>query len=411
MSLPRSLAGPISRRHFLQLGGVAGAAAFLAACGSSSTTPTAGPTNVPSAATPPSPGTSTGPATPEPVTGGFKMASWIGYIDIADDTSYPSLDRFTEETGVVIDYRDGAVNGNDEFFASDLRGNLEAGVPTGWDICVLTDWMVQRLIYLEWLETVDTSTMTNYPVNLEDRYTGRPWDPDNTLAIPWQSGMTGLGYDQAVTGPLERLDVLFDDRFGGRISYLLDLRDTVGLSALSLGIDPATITAAQFDQALAVVQEAIDSGIVRRVTGNDYVQDMVNGDVVLAVAWSGDVLTLLVPGQKQDQDFQWTLATEGGMLWTDNMVIPLGAENKRQAEVFIDWYYVPANAAQIEAKVNYVCPVKGAAEAIKTIDPSLADNPLIFPTPEMAERLVEFRSLDLEEAAAWEAAYDKAVGL
>jgi len=85
------------------------------------------------------------------------------------------------------------------------------------------------------------------------------------------------------------------------------------------------------------------------------------------MAWSGDVLTLLVPDQKPDQDFQWALPKEGGMLWTDNMVIPKGSPNKAQAERWIDFYYEPTNAATIEAWVNYVCPVAGAKE-VNTVD-------------------------------------------
>ena len=109
---------------------------------------------------------------------------------------------------------------------------------------------------------------------------------------------------------------------------------------------------------------------------------MLGGDAVLAMAWSGDV-TILQRRPAGDQDFQWALPKEGGMLWTDNMVIPKGAENKGTAELWIDFYYDPTNAATIEAWVNYVCPVKGAAEAMVADDPELANNPLIFPPAEM----------------------------
>ena len=100
------------------------------------------------------------------------------------------------------------------------------------------------------------------------------------------------------------------------------MRDTVGLTALDQGVDPATLTQEQFDAALTQVDTAIQAGIVRQVTGNSYVEDMARGDVVLAMAWSGDVAGLLVPDQTPEQDFQWVLAEEGGMLWTDNMAIP-----------------------------------------------------------------------------------------
>ncbi len=346
-----------------------------------------------------------------PITGSFKMATWIAYIDVGPDgASHPSLERFMAETGVQIDYEE-AVNANEEFFASQLQGPLQAGLSTGWDIVVLTDWMIQRLVNYGWLSPIDVAATPNFPANLLPIYQTREWDPGNTLAAPWQSGMTGLGYDQKITGPLTNLDILFADTYAGKITYLSDPRDTVGLSALRLKIDPTTITQEQWDASLAEVKKAVDAGIVRQITGNSYVNDMASGDVVVAVAWSGDISTQLVPEQSADQDFLWSLADQGGMLWTDNMAIPKGALNQPQAQVFINWYYDPANAAEIEASVNYVCPVKGADKAIVAINPDLATNTLIFPSPDMLTRLYQFRSLDLDTASKWEADFNAVAGL
>lgn len=381
------LATPISRRRALQLGAAAGAAAFLGAS------------------------TATRTRAQEPVTGGFKMATWLGYIDIGEDgVSHPSLERFTAETGVTIDYQE-AVDDNETFYASQLQGPLQAGLSTGWDLVVLTDWMIQRLVSYGWLETLDLAAMPNYAANLLDLYRAREWDPGNTLAAPWQSGMGGMAFDQAVTGPLTNSDILFAPDYAGRVTYLLEMRDTIGVSACRLGFNPSTLTQEQFDAALAEVRTAVDAGIVRRFTGNDYVNDMSTGDVVLAVAWSGDIPGLLVPNQGEGQDFQWVLPDQGGTLWTDNMAIPKGAANKAQAQVFIDWYYLPANAAEISAYVQYVSPVKGAAEAIVAFDPALATSTFIFPDEAMVSRLCQFKGLDPDTSAAWQAAFNEVAGL
>jgi spermidine/putrescine transport system substrate-binding protein len=134
---------------------------------------------------------------------------------------------------------------------------------------------------------------------------------------------------------------------------------------------------------------------------------MAAGDVIVAIAWSGDVSGLLVPDQTEAQDFQWALPTEGGMLWTDNMVLPKGAKNKAQAEAWINFYYVPENAATIEAYVGYVCPVKGAEEFLA----DEADNPLIFPTDDMVARLHVFRALTAEEDQQWAEDFSRVMGL
>jgi spermidine/putrescine transport system substrate-binding protein len=409
----------LSRRRMLQFTAGAGAAAFVAAT-SGSIGSAAGLRSAAAARgqgvrqqspSEPAPSAPSVAPSPEgtPVTGTFKMASWIGYIDVdASGVSHPSLDRFAQETGITVDYQE-SVNDNEEFFSSQLQGPLSTGVPTGWDLVVLTDWMIIRLINLGWLESIPA--MANFPTNLGDLYRTRAWDPQNTYAAPWQSGMTGLGYDKNQVGDQSDLSAVFTDQFAGKMTYLTEMRDTIGLAALFQGNDPSKLTQDQFDQANGLIKQAVDSSWVRQLTGNDYIEGLKSGDVSIAIAWSGDIATLLVPEQDPSQDFQWTLANQGGMLWTDNMAIPKGAENKAQALVFVNWYYLPANAAEIEAWVNYVCPVKGSADAIKEIDESLATNPLIFPTPDMAAKLYQFVALDIPTAQQWESDFNDAIGL
>jgi spermidine/putrescine transport system substrate-binding protein len=402
----------LTRRRFLQGSALAGAAAFLAACGTPGTGSSA-PSSAASAAgsAPASAEASASAAAATPATSGeLRWANWIGYIDVTDDGTYPTIMKFEDESGIKVTYAED-VDDNETFFTSDLQAPLDAGLPTEWDLVVVTDWMVARLARLGWLETIDTSLTPNFVANLAENYKGRSFDPDTNLAAPWQSGMTGLGFDKNKTGDLTSLDVFFTDQFKGKLTYLSEMRDTVGLSAIKLGHDPATLTQAQFDEALAAVDAAVKSGIVRQVTGNSYVEDMAGGSAILAMAWSGDVLSLLVPDQKPDQDFQWALPTEGGMLWTDNMVIPKGSPNTAQAARWIDFYYEPENAATIEAYVNYVCPVAGAKEVMLSLDADIANNPLIFPPDDWVARLHQFRAVTAEEEMAWAEAFSKAMGL
>jgi spermidine/putrescine transport system substrate-binding protein len=141
------------------------------------------------------------------------------------------------------------------------------------------------------------------------------------------------------------------------------------------------------------MRTAVDAGIVRAFTGNDYAEDMVAGNVVVAMAWSGDI----IQKQLERETLRFAIPDEGGALWYDNMLIPRGAKNKYTAELFIDFVYRPAVAAQIEAWVNYICPVKGAREELIAIDPDLGNNVLIFPTEEMLAKVKRFKSLEEAE--------------
>ncbi len=416
----------VSRRRFVVGGALVVAAvgfgAFLASTSGSGTKPAPSSSAAAAASSPPPPpsaapsasagASASAAATPipslPPATGTLRFANWEGYMDFAEGTTTsPTLERFTKETGIKVNYVE-AVDGNESFFASNLAGPLGAGLPTEWDLIVMSDWMIARLVRLGWLEPFDP--MPNFPANLLEVYHARSFDPDTNLAAPLQSGMTGMMIDEKKTGPQDSLSVLFSDQFAGKLTYLDEMRDTVGLSALALGIDPAKLTQEQFDTSLAQVDKAIKEGWVRQVLGNQYTELMIGGGAVLAIGWSGD-LTLIQPGQTKNQDFKWVLAKEGGMLWTDNMAIPKGTPNKLLALHWINFYYDPKNAAVIEAYVNYVCPVKGAREVMLTLDPDLANNPLIFPPQDWVARLYQFRDTNAQEEFLWAKAFTKAAGL
>ncbi len=371
----------LTRRRFLQATSLTGAAAFLAACGTSGTGSPA-----PTGATTPAP-TDTTPSAE------LNFANWPLYIDTDDDdtTKHKSLEDFTAEFGTVVKYSE-VINDNNEFFGT-IKAPLEAGQDTGWDLVVLTQWMAARIIRLGWAEQFDVANLPTFTANLEDAYRAPDFDPTNEYHAPWQAGMTGLGFDSAVTGDLTSSAALWDEQWTGRITYLSEMRDAVGLTLQKLGYDPSTVTTEQFDEAIAEMARAVDAGIVRAFTGNDYAEDLVAGNVVVAMAWSGDI----IQKQLEKESLRFAIPSEGGALWYDNMLIPKGAANKYTAELFIDFVYRPAVAAQIEAWVNYICPVKGAREELTKIDPDLAENVLIFPTAEMLEQVKRFKSLDEEE--------------
>jgi spermidine/putrescine transport system substrate-binding protein len=414
--------GAISRRRLLQGGALVGIGAFVAAC-----RPAGGVASPSAAASTPTAPSSAGSETPSqaassaPLGGKLNFANWTAYIDLTvdpgpdgvegtKDDGYvlpsPTLDQFKAATGIEVNYKE-AVNDNEEFFGTDLQGPLSQNQPTAWDLIVMTDFMAARIIRLGWAETIDTTGMTNFPKNLEDAYLTRTFDPGAKMTAPWQSGMTGLGFDSAKTGDLDSVESFWDMKYKGKVDYLSEMRDAVGLSAIRLGFDPATITDDQYTKALAEIDKAIKAKLVRTIKGNDYLTDLASGDVVLSMSWSGDIIQL----QADKDTVKFAVPKEGGMLWTDNMMIPKGAVNKKQAERFIDYYYDPGIAAQVEDFVNYVCPVKGAKEALIAINPDNANNPLIFPPADVLARVKVFKGLDEATEKKYLNAWNKVIGL
>ena len=387
----------LTRRRFLQGTALTGVAAFVAACGTSGTGSSA-PAESGDGTASEGPTASEGGAGQTPSVE-LNFANWPLYIDTdeEDETKHKTLEDFTAEYGTVVNYSE-VINDNDEFFGT-IRPALDGGQDSGWDLVVLTDWMAGRLIRLGWTETFDLANMPNKVANMQDVYKGVDFDPTDDHHAPWQSGMTGLGFDSAVTGDLTSLAALWTDdpRWKGKVTFLTEMRDTIGLTLNHLGKDPSQISEADFDAAVSEIQKALDAGIIRAFTGNDYAEDLVSGNVVLAMAWSGDVIAK----QAEKESLVWQLPDEGGMLWTDNMLIPKGAANKYTAELFIDFVYDPAIAAQIAAWVNYVTPVKGAKEVLAASDPELAESPLIFPPDDVLANVSIFKSLTEDEETAF----------
>ncbi len=102
---------------------------------------------------------------------------------------------------------------------------------------------------------------------------------------------------------------------------------------------------------------------------------MTSGDAAAVIGWSGDAVQL----QADNPNIVFRMPEEGCMLWSDNMVIPIGAPNPTAAEAFMNYVYDPKNQAQIEEYVNYVSPVAGTKDILLKQDPDIANNQLIFP--------------------------------
>jgi spermidine/putrescine transport system substrate-binding protein len=384
----------LSRRKFVQGSAMAGFAVFLAACGKSGAS--AAPSAAASAAAPSTaasasvaPSASAEP-TPKPSTSAeLNWANWTYYLDFDPKTKKsPTLDQFKEKYGTTVNYVE-SIDDND-LFVGTIKPQLEAGQDTGWDLMCLTDWMAARLIRLGWVEQMDLGNMPNVVANLQDVYKNVTWDPTNDHHVPWQSGMTGLGFDKAKTGDLTSVNEFYDPKYKGKVDYLTEMRDTIGLTMIKLGLDPSKATTADCDAAIAEIKKAKDAGIIRAFKGNEYAEDLKSGNIVLSMAWSGDI----VQAQADKPSLAFNVATEGGMLWSDNCLIPKGAKNAYTAQVMIDFCYDPTIAAQVEEAVNYICPVKGAAEVLLAKDPDIANNPLIFPPADVLARLHIFNGLD-----------------
>ena len=372
------LENPLTRRQLLRRAAAGGTfislPGLLAACGGGDGIEAGGATQ---AGTEAAPADTTLAAT-------LRFANWPLYIDVSEDEeTRPTLEQFEREYGVEVEYIE-EINDNEEYFGR-IQAPLSQGQSIDRDLMVLTDFMAGRLVELGWLARLDRNAIPNAS-NLLENYQNVSWDPGRQYSLPWQGGMTGIGYNRRRVGfEITSIDQLLDEpSLRGRVTLLSEMGDTVPLVMLAQGNDPSEATAETFDEAIQRIRAAVDSGQVRQFTGNEYTGMLARGDVWAAMAWSGDIIQL----QFEDDALQFVIPESGGNLWADNMLIPNGGD-VFTASTFMNYVYDPEVAAQIAAWVNYISPVVGAREAMAEIDPELAENPLIFPDEEMLANVVD----------------------
>ena len=219
---------------------------------------------------------------------------------------------FTEQTGVEVNYTE-AIQDNADFFGT-IRQDLQAGNPTGWDVISPGGWVIERMARLGFLEELDHSKLPNWTANCADYAKGLWYDPDNTYSLWWQGGITGIGYDPNLTGrEITSFDDLLDPEFAGRVGGFSDMRDMMGLTLLSLGVEPANATVDDATRAQQVLLEANERNQFRGYYGNEYYDALAAGDLALSVAWSGDVAQMAL---NDNPNVQFVVPEAGGCAGT-----------------------------------------------------------------------------------------------
>jgi len=369
-----------------------GAAALLAACG------TGGGGE-----------TSTGPTPAKDLSDQDKVvrwANWTLYLDTDDDGNYPSLQKFEQATGIKATYSE-AIEDNDIFYGIHQE-DLKRGKDIKYDVVTPTDWMASRLIRQGWVQELNKANIPNWE-NILPNLRDVDFDQDRKHSLTWQSGFAVVAWNkQRVPGGIRSVSDLWKPELKGRVEVLSEMRDTIGLIMLEQGVSPADdFSGDEFYNALDVLQKQVDSGQIRQVKGNSYKEDLISGDALAVIGWSGDIFQL-----NAENGDKWGVAIPeaGATLWSDNMLVPIGSPYKTNAEKLMNWYYDPAIAAEVAAWVNYICPVQGAREEMEKIDPELADSEWIFPTDEALSKSHVFRALTAQEETEYSSAFLGAMG-
>lgn len=305
--------------------------------------------------------------------------NWTTYMDPEIITAFE--EQFNVE--VNEDY----YGDNDELLAKIQPGN------PGYDIIVPTDYMVEIMNQQGLLMELDHDKLPNF-ANVDESLLDPYYDPGNAHCVPYLWGTQGLGYNEAVTGPIDSWEVMFNGEHAGRISWLTDARGVLGAALIYLGYDPNTTDEAQIQEALQLLVDTKDDVVAFAPDTGQMLLEQ--GEVDIAFEYSGDIFQLATA----NPDIKYVIPTEGSIIWTDNMCIPEGAPNPELAHEFINFILDAEIGAQLANYTQYASPNKAS---LPLIDEEL-QNDIIYPPEDSREGLTYLRSLgdaDLLYEEAW----------
>ena len=336
-----------------------------------------------------------------------RWANWPLYLDFDEDKKvYPTLKAFEDKFGIAATYTED-IDDNNSFYGK-VQGQLAIGSDIGYDVVTPTDWMASRWIEQGYAQKFDAANIPNKS-KIRSVLAEVGFDKGRNYSLTWQSGFAGFGWNtQKISKGVRTIEDLFAPANKGRVVVLSELRDTIGIILQYQGVDPSgQFTEDQYMNAIDFLKGKIADGFIRKVRGNSYSEDLVNGDAVAVIGWSGDMFILK---SENNNKFDFAIPESGGMLWSDNMLIPSTSTHKKNAETLINYYYEPAIAAQVAAYVNYICPVEEAKPELEKIDPALAESPFIFPDEATLAKVKVFRALTSDEQTTFQSAFDEAIG-
>ena len=345
--------------------------------------------------------------------GHLDFENWPLYMDVGKkSTDHPSLDLFTKRTGITVSYHED-ISDNSSYYGK-IAPVLAAGQNIGADIIVITNgFELENLFERDWLLPLDQSRMTNFYANASSLVKDPSYDRGNVYTMAWQSGITGIGYNPKLTGrEITGWKDLLDPKFSGKIGMFNNSEDLAAAAMCAIGVNPETSTPADWRKAADWLIK--QRPLVRKYYDQSYADALAKGDLWATMAWSGDIFLK----QADNPDLKFVIPEEGGVIWTDNMCIPVHAQHPLDAMTYMDFVYEPEIAAMLANYINYITPVtavqqvfeKEAAAATNKDDKdnytTLAESPLIFPRPSDFARLHRYRVLPSTERKQWNSLFE-----
>lgn len=288
------------------------------------------------------------------------------------------LEKFTEETGIKVNYMGFTTN-------EDMLVQIEAS-PSSFDVVFPSDYCVERLIANGLLEKINYDNVPN-AVQVLDALLSPDYDPTNEYSVPYMWGTLGILYNtKMVTEPVTSWSVLWDTQYMNNVFMYDSMRDTMGIALKYLGYSMNSRNPLELEAAKEILIQQKQSGVVKAYQVDEIKDKMVANEAALTLQWSGDAQYSI----DLNADLAYTVPMEGANIWVDAMVIPKGAKNKENAEIFINFMNRPDIAQLNCEEIRYSSPNKGA---IELMGEEYTSNLTMNPTQDIVDRCEFFHDV------------------
>jgi spermidine/putrescine transport system substrate-binding protein len=304
-----------------------------------------------------------------------QLSGTLHYYNWADYVNPKTYPAFTKATGVKI---------KKDFYVSneDLQAKLQGGA-RGYDLIVPTGYMVKILAEADLLTPIDWAKIPNAEKNIDPKFKGLPFDPNDEWSVAKDWGTTGFVYrtDLVKEKPASWRDFfdLTKGQYSKKVTVLDGAPEVIGSALVMLGYSYNSDDKGELEQAKKELLELKPH--VLAITSTEYKQMVVAGRAVMALGWNGD--GAFVASKKPAE---YTVAEEGGEFWVDSYAIPVGARNPDAAHGWIDFVYAPENNATETEYTYYGSPLKRSLLK-PVIDPAVFKNPDVFPPQAQLDKL------------------------
>jgi putrescine transport system substrate-binding protein len=318
----------------------------------------------------------------KPIEQTLHIYNWSDYIDPA------LLADFTKETGIKVVY--------DTFDSNEVLETKVLQGGTGYDIVAPSNHNLPRFIAAGAIQPLDKAKLPGFDKLAPDLMTHLgAFDPGAKYAFPYMQGTIGVGYNKAEVAKrlpgvtLDSWNVVFKPENLAKLQdcgvYFLDASEDMYAVALNyIGKDPNSKASADYVAATDMLLKA--RPFVKKFHSSEYIDALANGDVCVAIGYSGDVLQAKARAEeaKNGVEVGYFIPKEGSQLWFDTFVIPVDAPNPDAAHKFIAFMLKPEVIARAS---NYTQYANANAAATPLLDESLRSDPNVYPSAEVAKRL------------------------